>query len=119
MAIADKTDVIEVAAAAMQPIVDSGIIVKQGWYDDNINDTHITLWLLNESDIENADDDADTYMATLQVNIWATTDNIDLKKRVKNLLKKAGLQFIESNDNYENDAKIFVKQMRFIYCVEI
>ena len=42
-------DIIEVIAKALESISLRGITVVQGWYDKDINDTHITFCLLKDN----------------------------------------------------------------------
>ncbi len=112
-------DIIDLAAQALRTISDEGIIVKQGWYDEKIKDTHITLWSLDDNETGYCDDEAEFEEGFIQVNIWATYDCVELKRQVKRLMKNAGFMYEAGNDNYEDDTKIYVKQMRFYYISEL
>lgn len=112
-------DIIDLAAKALSRLVEEGISVKQGWYDKNIKDTHITLWALDDNETGYSDDDAELEEGFIQVNIWGIYDCVDLKKRVKKMMKSAGFMYEAGNDNYEDDTKIYVKQMRFYYISEL
>lgn len=110
-----KLDVIKLAAAALEPISARGITVKQGWYDENIGKTHITLWNMSDTEEGHSDDEATEEGQILQVNIWADYDALDLKKEVKKLMKKAGFYYQDGSDEQEK-ADLFNKAMRF-YCI--
>lgn len=112
-------DIVDLAAKALKVVSDEGIIVKQGWYDEKIKDTHITLWALDDNEGGFSEDDAEYEEGFIQINIWGIYDCIDLKKRVKKMLKEAGFMYESGNDNYEDDTKIYVKQMRFYYISEL
>lgn len=112
-------DIIKKAAEALKELSDEGIVVQQGWYDENIHDLHITLWSLGEYEDAHSDDEAEIEVASIQVNIWSNKDQITLKKRVKKLMKKAGFYYVGSNDNLETDTKVFSNAARFITAEEV
>lgn len=105
-------DIIEQAAKALEPLAATGIPVQQGWYDEKLKKTHITLWNLSDSDAAASDDEPDTEDAYLQINIWATYDAVDLKKRVKRLLQQSGFIYEDGQDVQETP-EIYNKAMRF------
>lgn len=112
-------DIIEKAAEALEELSDEGIIVQQGWYDENIRGLHVTLWNLGDYEGEHSDDTEEVEVASVQVNIWSDKDQVALKKRIKRLMKKAGFYFAGSNDNLEADTKIFSNAARFIAAEEV
>lgn len=111
-------DIIERAADALQELSKEGIIVQQGWYDEDIETLHVTLWNLGDYDGGHSDDEAEIEVASVQVNIWSKEDQVKLKKRIKKLMKKAGFYFMGSNDNLETDTKIYMNAMRFMLAQE-
>lgn len=112
-------DIVADAARALKELSDEGIPVIQGWYDDSLNRLHITLWNLGEYDGGHSDDAPEIECASVQVNIWSHEDQIELKKRVKRLMLKAGFYFMEANDQLETDTKIYTNGMRFLAAREI
>lgn len=113
-----KLDVIKLAAAALEPISNRGIKVKQGWYDEELKQTHITLWNVSDTEEGHSDEEAIEEGCILQVNIWADYDALDLKKEVKKLMKAAGFYYQDGNDEQEK-ADLFNKAMRFYYTAEM
>lgn len=111
-------DIIKSAAEALTPISDEGTRVQAGWYDEDVNDIHVTLWILNEYDGAHSDDGTEVDVAMLQVCIWSKEDQQIMKKRIKKLMKKAGFRFVESNDQLEADTGIFMNAMRFLLMEE-
>nr|DAH09673.1 MAG TPA: Protein of unknown function (DUF806) [Caudoviricetes sp.] len=105
-------DIIEQAARALEPLSAAGIPVKQGWYDESLKKTHVTLWSLTDSDTGESDDDTEAEDGYLQVNIWTTYDAMSLKKKIKRLLKKANFIYQEGQDVQEKPG-LFNKGMRF------
>lgn len=106
-------DIIAEAAQALEPISKRGITVKQGWYDETLKKTHITLWSLSDAEENYCDDTNEAVEGYLQVNIWAQYDAEDLKKEVKKLLKAADFCYQDGNDAEEQKPRIFNKAMRF------
>lgn len=111
-------DIVAMAAEALKPVSDDGIIVQQGWYDRNIKKLHVTLWSMGDYEGAHADDEVEVDVASIQVNIWSGKDQISLKKRIKKLMKRAGFIYTGSNDEMETDTKIFINAMRFMYAQE-
>jgi hypothetical protein len=105
-------DIIALAARALAPLNNRGISVKQGWYDERLQKTHITLWNLTDTDEGHCDDEAELTEGYLQVNIWATYDAVDLKQEAKRLLTKAGFCYQEGQD-VEEKPGLYNKAMRF------
>lgn len=111
-------DIIEQAAKALEPLAEIGIPVQQGWYNEKLKKTHITLWNLSDSDAAASDDIPETEDAYLQVNIWAAYDAIDIKKRAKQLLQQAGFLYEDGQDVQETP-EIYNKAMRFYKIAEM
>lgn len=112
-------DVIAMAAEALKPISDDGIIVQQGWYDGSLKKLHVTLWKLRDYEAAHSDDGCDVEGATIQVNIWSTEDQQALVKRIKKLMKTYGFFYTEGNDQAEPDTGVFMNAMRFLMIQEV
>lgn len=108
-----EMDVIKIAADALKPVSDEGIIVQQGWYDRSLKQLHVTLWKIRDYEAGHSDDECDVEGAAIQVNIWSDSDQQDLVKRIKKLMKASGFLYIEGNDQTEPDTGIFTNAMRF------
>lgn len=111
-------DVIGLAAAALKPISDEGIIVQQGWYDESLKRLHVTLRKLQDTEDAHSDDECEIEAASIQVNIWSRSDQQALVKRIKKLMKENGFLFQEGNDQIETDTGIFINAMRFLILKE-
>lgn len=107
-------DVVAMAAEALKPISESGIIVQQGWYDAELNTIHVTLWKMRDFSAAHSDDGCEVEAASIQINIWSKEDQQDLVKKIKKLMKAYGFQFTEGNDQTETDTGLFVNAMRFV-----
>ena len=111
-------DIIALAAKALKPISERGISVQQGWYDKNVKKMHVTLWNLGDYEGGHSDDEAEVEAASVQVNIWSDRDQVELKAKIKKLMRKAGFYFMEGHDELETDTKIFNSAMRFMAAQE-
>lgn len=112
-------DIIEVIAKALDPISSKGICVVQGWYDENINDTHITFCLLSDRSNNISDDEEEDITHTIQVDIWSKTDEWKLKNEIKKLMLSHDFGYLDGSDFFETDTKIYHKAMRFNYLEEV
>ncbi|MDT8718986.1 hypothetical protein IAI10_20235 [Clostridium sp. 19966] len=85
-----------------------------GWYDSNINDTHVTFIQLNDNETDFADDEAESVIYYVQVDIWSHENVEDLKVTIKNAMKTIeNCTYEQGQDFYEPDTKLFHKALRF------
>ena len=112
-------DIIEIIAEALKSISDKGITVVQGWYDKNINDTHITFCELSDRSNNISDDEEEDIAHTIQVDIWSKKDELKLKKEVKKLMLNNDFGYIDGADFFEIETKIYHKSLRFSYLEEV
>lgn len=106
-------DAIERAAKALKPLSDEGIEVYQGWYNGDLNKTHITLWLYDNSPSGHSDDEIDVETSVIQVNVWSDRDRPDLTKRIRQYMKAEGFEYTGKNDESDPEAGRFTNAMRF------
>ena len=59
-------DIIKDAAEALQEVEKSGIHVVQGWYREDIKETHVTLWDCGETEDSHSDDTAEGDQITVK-----------------------------------------------------
>lgn len=93
------------------------IPVREGWYNEDINGTHVTFFLIMDEDGEYANDDNYSEEYYIQVDIWSKSskESRALKKSVKKHLKNLEFCYEDGADLFENDTKIFHKALRFNY----
>lgn len=85
-----------------------------GWYDKDINETHVTFILLSDSDSDYADDEAETTTQLVQVDIWSRENIEELKKTIKDTMKTlANCRYSDGRDFYELETKLYHKALRF------
>lgn len=99
----------------IQALKQFNIPIFYGWYDDSIQNTHITFfsYLDNESEFE---DDENTAMDIYyQIDLWSYENIESLKKQVKQALKDIGFNYISSSDDFEqkNNKNLYHKAMKF------
>ena len=110
----NSQDIIKDASDALQQISDRGITVMQGWYDKDIHETHVTLWDLGEVDENFSDDDAEGVTLSLQVTIFSESDEVELAREIKKLMKEKGFSFEGRNgDDSKPEDGIYMKAQRF------
>lgn len=112
-------DIIEIIAKALESISLRDITVVQGWYDENINDTHITFCELSDRSNNISDDEEEDIAHTIQIDIWSKKDEWKLKKEVKKLMITSDFGYIDGQDFFEVDTKIYHKALRFSYLEEV
>ncbi len=113
-------DIIEkIDSALSSALIPLNITSFYGWYDKNINDTHVTFILLTDTDGDYADDEAESNTQLVQVDVWSKENMEDLKKTIKDAMKTLD-NCIYSNgaDLYEDDTRIYHKALRF-YITEV
>ena len=71
----------------------TGKHVEEGWYNQDINDTHITFYYITDTDANHSDDKNEAEEYYIQVDIWSEEDCFLLKRKIKKLLKKAGFTY--------------------------
>ncbi len=113
-----EVDIIALVSETLEPL---NIMVIEGWYDNELNKTYITVHEYLESEESFQDDEASELEHNIQVDIWSkdSIESYNLKKQVRNLLKENGFKFTSGQDLFENDTKIYHKGLRFTYLEEV
>ena len=107
-------DIIKDAAEALQEVEKSGIQVVQGWYREDIKETHVTLWDCGETEDSHSDDTAEGVQITVQVTIFSQNDEVELAAKIKKLMKASGFLFEAWNaDDSTPQNGIYMKAQRF------
>ena len=97
----------------------TGVHTEEGWYNQDINETHITFYFMSDEDIDFSEDTNEGEEYYIQVDIWSKKDCFKLKKKVKKLLKKAGFTYFAGNDQYEAETGIYHKAARFYFVMNV
>jgi len=93
----------------------TGIHVEEGWYNQEIEETHITFYYMTDNDTNYSEDTNEEEEYYIQVDIWSKEDCFKLKNKVKKLLKKAGFTYIAGNDQFEVEKGLYHKAARFCF----
>jgi len=110
----ESPDIIKDASVTLKSINDRGTIVMQGWYNKDINERHVTLWDLGETEDSFSDDDAEGVTLSLQVTIFSRADEVELAREIKTLMKSNGFDFEGRNgDDSQPENGIYLKAQRF------
>lgn len=97
----------------------TGVHTEEGWYNQDINETHITFYFMSDEEIDFSEDTNENEEYYIQVDIWSKEDCFRLKKKVKKLLKKAGFTYFAGNDQYEADTGIYHKAAHFYFVMNV
>ncbi|STB55975.1 hypothetical protein [Clostridium perfringens] len=113
-----EVDIIALVSETLEPL---NIMVIEGWYDNELKKTHITVHEYLESEESFQDDEASELEHNIQVDIWSkdSIESYNLKKQVRKLLKENGFKFASGQDLFESDTKIYHKGLRFTYLEEV
>jgi hypothetical protein len=91
-----------------------------GWYDENINDTHVTFLGMTDVDTDFSDDEAEATEKYIQVDVWAKCNVEDVKKLVKKtMMSMDGCRYSDGRDFVEDDTGIYHYALRFYITEEI
>lgn len=115
MDIIEKIDI--ALSNALEPL---NIRSFYGWYDEDVNGTHVTFTLISDLDEAYADDEAESTTNLFQVDIWSKENMEELKKTIKSAMKTLdNCTYNSGADLYENDTKIYHKALRFNITQEV
>lgn len=112
-------DIIPLIANGLKPISNRGITVVNGWYDKDINDTHITFLVINEFPNAITDDEIELMSYLIQVDIWSKNDEWKLKNEVIRLMSALDFGYIDGKPFYETETGIYHNALRFKYIQEV
>lgn len=114
-------DIIEkIDAALSNALTPLNITSFYGWYDEDINKTHVTFILLTDIDENFSDDEAEDNTQLFQVDIWSKENVESLKKTIKAAMKTIeNCTYTDGVDLYEDDTKIYHKAARFSITEEV
>lgn len=112
-------DIIARVAEALEDILQRGIPVVNGWYDENINKTHVTFMELTDRTNNVSDDEEEDIAHVIQVDIWSKTDEWKLKSEIKKMMINNDFGYIEGADLFDIETKIYHKALRFDFLEEV
>ena len=110
----DEFDIIALVTKTLEP---TNIEVFEGWYDEELNKTHITIHEYLDQDDDYEDDEASCIKHFIQVDIWSkdSLEAYKLKRQVRQLMIENDFIKNDGQDFYEKGTKIYHKGIRFTY----
>lgn len=107
-------DIIGLVTQTLEP---TNVEVFEGWYDEELNKTHITVHEYLDQDGNYEDDKASCINHNVQIDIWSknSLEAYKLKRQIRNLMIENDFRKTDSQDFYEVKTKIYHKAMRFTY----
>lgn len=107
-------DIIGLVTQALEP---TNVKVFEGWYDEELNKTHITVHEYLDQDGDYEDDEPSCINHNVQIDIWSknSLESYQLKKLVRKLMLQNNFIKTSGQDFYEVKTKIYHKAMRFTY----
>ncbi|WP_252247134.1 hypothetical protein [Clostridium sp. ZBS4] len=94
--------------------------VYEGWYRENIKETHVTFFTYHTTPINFSNCDYENINNSVQIDVWGTDveEVRKTEKEVKKLLKENEFIWIESNRDFETDTGLFHYSDRFNYLAD-
>lgn len=92
----------ELVIDTLRPI---GLDVRYRVYSGS-NSTYITFFEMNNIDDDYSDEENETEVHSIQIDLWSSKDTTELKKKIKQTLKSNFVD-VTYKDLYEPDTKIF------------
>lgn len=107
----------DIIALVNQTLETTNVKVFEGWYDEELNKTHITVHEYLDQDINYEDDEASCINHNLQIDIWSknSLEAYKLKRQVIKLMIENDFRKTDGQDFYEVKTKIYHKAIRFTY----
>ena len=94
---------------------DIGYPVYCGWYNPDINETHITFWIYNTAPTSFSDGFHEELEDSIQFDVWGT--NVDevqsADKALRKILKENEIYWANTNKDFETDSKLYHYSIRF------
>ena len=110
----EEFDIIALVTKTLEP---TNVEVFEGWYDEELNKTHITVHEYLDQDGDYEDDEASCIEHSIQVVIWSkdSLEAYKLKRQVRKLMIENDFIKNDCQDFYEKGTKIYHKGIRFTY----
>lgn len=86
-----------------------------GWYNKDLDITHVTFIQIGDKPTEYSDDEETGTVYTVQIDIWGKDDYETMQKKniIRELMKNSEFGYIDGQDLYEDDTKIYHKALRY------
>ena len=86
-----------------------GYKVYFGWYQKDVNETHVTFFIYNASPTAYSDSEYELIENSLQLDVWGTNEEEvqDVESKCLEILRENVFYWSESNREYETDTGIY------------
>lgn len=117
----DYFDIVSIIYKLLRPAIDEEISIESGWYNKNILKTHVTYCELDDEIDDASDDEVESIIHTVQIDIWGFDDLETLKIREKirkiinNIDEIGNVRGEVLNETLEDNTTLYHKALRFDY----
>lgn len=117
----DYFDIVSIIYKLLRPAIDEEISIESGWYNKNILKTHVTYCELDDEIDDASDDEVESIIHTVQIDIWGFDDLETLKIREKirkiinNIDEICNVRGEVLNETLEDNTTLYHKALRFDY----
>lgn len=93
----------------------------EGWYRNDIEETHVTFFKYHYSPDTFFDDEATEEYTAYQFDVWGIDKNEveKVEKQLRKILKSNEFEWLEGNVNFETDTKLYHYSDRFNINIDI
>ena len=92
----------------------TGIHTEEGWYDQDINETHITFYFMSDEDTDFSEDTNESEEYYIQVDIWSKEDCFRLSRRLRSCLRRLVLHTLRVTISTKKKRESTIKRQDFI-----
>lgn len=112
-------DLVRLTGDALKPIADRGVVVREGWYDEQQKDLHVTIWPLSETPDAAADDAPDVLVGQVQITIFSTREQETLREEIVDRMLAAGARYMGTDQQETRiEAGVYIRPLRFNFVQE-
>lgn len=112
-------DIVKMTGDALKPIADRGVVVREGWYDEKQKELHVTIWPLTITPDAAADDAPDVLVGQVQITIFSTREQEQLRAEIVELMLAAGALYLGTDQQETRiEAGVYIRPLRFNFIME-
>ena len=114
-------DIVPIIYKLLRASIEEDISIESGWYNEDIQETHVTYCELDD-DINNAsDDEVESISHTVQIDIWGFDDleTLKIKEKIRKIINNvdeiSNVKGQNLSETLENNRTLYHKALRFDY----
>lgn len=113
-------DIVPIIDELLKPIA-SKITVQSGWYDENLNEMHVTYCELNDDIESSSDDEVESISHTIQIDVWGFDDleTLKIKEKIRKIINNvdeiSNVTGENLSETLEDNSILYHKALRFEY----